>query len=136
MHYSLRYADNDRQTGKSEANQQHSQEEEVGPGGSERTRSWTTVVYQWNLKISSWRSETQSFYRTIKILYTRKTENHLLDIEDKEVFNSADGRKHRAVEGADPADCLTVDNLQHILRNSKLLLSPPLGQGTITVPHY
>lgn len=61
--------------------------------------------------------------------------NYLFDIEDKKVFNSADGRQHWAVEGADPADCLTVDDLQHILRNSKLLLSPPLSQATVTVPH-
>lgn len=67
-------------------------------------------------------------------IYTFKT--YLFDIEDKEVFNSADGRQQGAVEGADPADGLTVDDLQHVLRNSKLLLAPPLGQTTVTVLHY
>lgn len=62
--------------------------------------------------------------------------NHLLDIEDKEVFNGADGRQQGAVERADPADGLTVDDLQHILRNTKLLLAPPLSQATVTVHHY
>lgn len=41
----------------------------------------------------------------------KKKKNHLFDVEDKEVFNSADGRQHRAVERADPADGLTVDDL-------------------------
>lgn len=65
----------------------------------------------------------------------RKKKNHLFDIEDKKVFNSADGRQHRAVEGADPADCLTVDDLQNVLRNRKLLLPPPLSQATLAVLH-
>lgn len=64
---------------------------------------------------------------------TKKT--HLFYIEDKKVFNSADGRQYRTVKSADPANCLTVDDLQHILRNGKLLLAPPLGQPTVTVAH-
>lgn len=63
-------------------------------------------------------------------------ENHLFDVEDEEVFDGADGRQHGAVERANPADCLTVNNLKHILRNSKLLLAPPLSQATVTVLHY
>lgn len=62
--------------------------------------------------------------------------NHLFDIEDKEVFNGADGGQQRAVERADPADGLTIDDLQHVLRNSKLLLAPPLSQATVAVHHY
>lgn len=42
---------------------------------------------------------------------SRRKNNHLFDIEDKEVLNGADGRQHWAVECADPADGLTVDNL-------------------------
>lgn len=66
----------------------------------------------------------------------RFNKNHLLDIEDEEVFDSTDGGQKRAVEGANPADRLTVYNLQHILRNSKLLLPPPISQATVTVLHY
>lgn len=40
-----------------------------------------------------------------------KDKNHLFDVEDKEVFDGADGRQHRAVECADPADGLTIDDL-------------------------
>ena len=64
-----------------------------------------------------------------------KSRVHLFDVEDKEVFDGADGRKHRTVECADPADGLTVDDLQHILRNSKLLLAPPPSQRPVTVLH-
>lgn len=53
--------------------------------------------------------------------------NHLFDVEDKKIFDGADGRKQGAVEGADPADCLTVDDLQHVLRDCELLLSPPFS---------
>lgn len=61
--------------------------------------------------------------------------SHLLYVEDKKVFNSADGGQHWTVKGADPADRLTIDDLQHVLRDGKLLLSPPLGQPTVTVHH-
>lgn len=64
-----------------------------------------------------------------------KKKTHLLYIEDEKVFNGADGRQHRTVKSTDPANCLTVDDLQHVLRNGKLLLPPPLGQPTVTVPH-
>lgn len=36
--------------------------------------------------------------------------HHLFDVEYEEVFDGADGRQHGAVEGADPADSLTVDD--------------------------
>lgn len=65
----------------------------------------------------------------------KKKKTHLLYIEDEKVFNSADGRQHRTVKCSDPANGLAVDDLQHVLRNGKLLLSPPLGQPTVTVPH-
>lgn len=65
----------------------------------------------------------------------KKMKTHLFYIEDKKVFNSADGRQNRTVKSADPANCLTVDDLQHVLRNGKLLLAPPLGQPTVTVAH-
>lgn len=68
-------------------------------------------------------------------LSARKRKTHLLYIEDKKVFNGADGRQHRTVKSTDPANRLTVDDLQHVLRNGELLLSPPLGQPTVTVPH-
>lgn len=44
--YSLCYTNSDRQTGQSQAYQQHTQEEEVGAGSSERTCGWTAVVHQ------------------------------------------------------------------------------------------
>lgn len=62
--------------------------------------------------------------------------NHLFDIEDTKIFDGADGRQQGAVEGADPADCLTVDDLQHVLRDSELLLSPPPSQAAVAVLHY
>lgn len=68
-------------------------------------------------------------------LSARKRKTHLLYIEDKKVFNGADGGQHRTVKSTDPANCLTVDNLQNVLRNGELLLAPPLGQPTVTVPH-
>lgn len=61
--------------------------------------------------------------------------NHLFDVKDKKVFHGADRRQHRAVERADPADGLSVDDLQHILRNGKLLMAPPLDQAAVTVIH-
>lgn len=102
------HTERDGQAGQSQAYQQHHQEEEVGAGGSERTCGWTAVVDQ----------------------------RHLFNIEDKEVFHCADGRQHRAVERADPADGLTVDDLQHVLRDGKLLLAKPLRQAAVTVLHY
>lgn len=62
--------------------------------------------------------------------------NYLFDIEDKKVFDGANGRQHGAIKGADPADCLAVHDLQHVLRDGKLLLSPPFSQAAVTVLHY
>lgn len=59
--------------------------------------------------------------------------SHLLDVKDKEIFDGADGGQQRAVEGADPADGLTVDDLQDVLRNRELLLAQPLRQGRLVV---
>lgn len=67
--------------------------------------------------------------------WTAQKKNHLFDVEDKEVLDSTDGREDWTVERADPADGLTVDDLQHILGNSKLLLAPPLDQAPVTVLH-
>lgn len=56
----------------------------------------------------------ETLLRTLTCVQKKKhvrKKNHLFDIEDKEVFNSADGRQQRAVERADPADGLTVDDL-------------------------
>ena len=61
---------------------------------------------------------------------------HLFDVEDEVVFDGADGGQQGAVEGTDPADGLTIDDLQHILRDCKLLLAPPLSKATVTVVHY
>lgn len=87
------------------------------------------------------KSERNRIFRNLLWLWPMlekhvRTKHHLFDIEDKEVFNGADGGQQRAVERADPADGLTVDDLQHVLRNSKLLLAPPLSQATVTVHHY
>lgn len=46
---SLRYANNDGQTCQRQANQKDTQEEEVGAGGSEWTRSRAAVIYQGDL---------------------------------------------------------------------------------------
>lgn len=73
-------------------------------------------------------------------LHSCKEENalklkcHLLDVKDKEIFEGADSRHQWAVESADPADGLTIDDLQYILRNRKFLLVHPFSQGRITVP--
>lgn len=67
---------------------------------------------------------------------TYEGQNNLFDVEDEEVFDGADGRQHRWVERADPTDGLTVNDLKDILRNSKLLLAPPLSKATVTVLHY
>lgn len=40
-----------------------------------------------------------------------KTQSDLFDVEDKEVFDGADGRQHGGVKSANPADGLTVDDL-------------------------
>lgn len=61
---------------------------------------------------------------------------YLFNIKDKKVFDGANGGQHGAVKGADPADCLAVHDLQHVLRDAKLLLSPPLSQAAFTVLHY
>lgn len=48
--YSLCDANGDRYTGQCQANQQHSQEEEVGAGGSERTGGRAAVIHQGHLQ--------------------------------------------------------------------------------------
>ena len=58
---------------------------------------------------------------------------NLFDVEDDEELDGADGRQQGAVEGADPADGLAVDDLQHVLGDGELLLPPPLGQAAGTV---
>lgn len=80
----------------------------------------------------------RTFYNISTLTHVKEIEKnpHLFDIKDKEVFNGADGGQHGAVERADPADSLTVDDLENILRNSKLLLTPPLSQATVTVLYY
>lgn len=65
----------------------------------------------------------------------KKKQTHLFYVEDKKVFNSADCRQNRTVKSPNPANCLTINNLQHVLRNGKLLLAPPLAQPTVTVAH-
>lgn len=69
-----------------------------------------------------------------KKLHAFKPKCHLLDVKNKEIFEGADSRQQWAVESADPADGLTIDDLQYILRNRKLLLAHPFSQGRITVP--
>lgn len=78
-------------------------------------------------------SNTNSKLFQTECAIKKKMKTHLFYIEDKKVFNSADGRQNRTVKSADPANCLTVDDLQHVLRNGKLLLAPPFGQPTVTV---
>lgn len=59
----------------------------------------------------------------------------LLDVEDEDVFDGVDGGQQGAVEGADPADGLTIDDLQHVLRDGELLLTPPPHQTVVAVTH-
>lgn len=129
---SLRYANNDGQTCQRQADQQDTQEEEVGAGRSERPRGRTAVIYQRNLGSESRTSESHFF-----LFETRRDWNnfYLFDVEDKKVLDGADSWQERAVEGADPADGLAVHDLKHVLRDGELLLAPPLGQAAVTVPH-
>lgn len=59
----------------------------------------------------------------------------LFEVEDEDVFDSVDGGKQRAVKRPYPADGLSVDDLQHVLRDGELLLTPPLGQAAVAVIH-
>lgn len=83
-----------------------------------------------------WHSSNQiSYYCKNECKWEKKKQTHLFYVEDKKVFNSADCRQNRTVKSPNPANCLTINNLQHVLRNGKLLLAPPLAQPTVTVAH-
>lgn len=62
-----------------------------------------------NIQNANVRRRTSDIYPQKENLTNDK--NHLFDVEDKEVFDGTDGRHDWAVERADPADGLTVDDL-------------------------
>lgn len=85
----------------------------------------------------TWEARPKSL-RVILFFLKQKRLKHcsyLFDVEDKKVLYGANSRQQRAVKSADPADGLAVHDLQHVLRDGKLLLAPPLGQAAVAVPY-
>lgn len=129
---SLRHADGDRNTGQAEADQQHAQEEEVGAGRPERTCGRTAVLDQRQLERTRRRQQKFQTCQSSSF-HPDHRQRHLFDVEYEEVLDGADGGQHRAVEGANPADGLTINDLQHVLRNGELLLAPPIREARFPV---